>query len=391
MTNPGRSSASALLLLAPMIIFLAVFFVWPLLLVLKEAISNGAVGEVLPRTAAAASRWDGKTLPDADFREAFVEELRALDDQRLGDLVRRLNSEQPGFRTLMSKTVAAARHGGVGLDLASIDKRWDNVNYWQAIARTLSPYTDKNLLAAVDLKRNAVGTIVEAESGASANREILLRTFSVSALVTIACLFIGLPFAILLTSATGWYRRILLGAVLLPLWTSLLVRTAAWYILLQDRGVINKALLDLGLIGAPLPLIFNRLGVVIAMTHVLLPFMVLPIYSVLIAIPQNLMPAAASLGAHPFTAFRRVLLPLSLRGVAAGSLLVFMSALGYYITPALIGGANDQMVSSVIAFYATGSANWGMAAALGLVLLGVTLALYAVYSRLSADPSSIGA
>jgi putative spermidine/putrescine transport system permease protein len=179
----------------------------------------------------------------------------------------------------------------------------------------------------------------------------------------------------------------LLGAVLLPLWTSLLVRTAAWYILLQDRGVINEALLDLGVIETPLPLIFNRFGVVIAMTHVLLPFMVLPIYSVLIAIPKNLMPAAASLGAHPFTAFRRILVPLSLRGVAAGSLLVFMSALGYYITPALIGGANDQMVSSVIAFYATGSANWGMAAALGLVLLAATLVLYSVYSRLSADPS----
>ncbi len=177
----------------------------------------------------------------------------------------------------------------------------------------------------------------------------------------------------------------MLGAVLLPLWTSLLVRTAAWFILLQEQGLINDLLRWLHIIDAPLPLIFNRTGVIIAMTHVLLPFMVLPIYSVLITIPKNLMPAAASLGAPPLRAFLRVLLPLSLRGVASGSLLVFISAIGYYITPALIGGPGDQMISSIIAFYATGSANWGMAGALGVVLLVATLLLYSVYARLSSD------
>jgi len=204
-------------------------------------------------------------------------------------------------------------------------------------------------------------------------------------MVTIACALIGLPYAMLAASVTGWERQLLLGAVLLPLWTSLLVRTAAWFILLQEKGLINDTLISLGLITGPLPLIFNRLGVVIAMTHVLLPFMVLPIYSVLLAIPRNLMPAAASLGAPPWRAFLRVLLPLSLRGVVSGSLLVFMTAIGYYITPALIGGAQDQMISSVIAFYAIGSANWGMAGALGAILLVATLALYAVYGRLSSD------
>ena len=163
------------------------------------------------------------------------------------------------------------------------------------------------------------------------------------------------------------------------------MRTAAWFILLQDNGLINATLMAAGLTSAPIPLIFNRLGVVIAMVHVLLPFMVLPIFSVLIAIPKNLMPAAASLGAHPLRAFLRVLLPLSLRGIVSGALLVFMSAIGYYITPALIGGPRDQLISSVIAFYATGTANWGMAGALGLVLLAATLVLYAVYGRLSSD------
>lgn len=155
--------------------------------------------------------------------------------------------------------------------------------------------------------------------------------------------------------------------------------------MLQDNGLINATLKALGIISGPLPLMFNRLGVVIAMTHVLLPFMVLPIFSVLVAIPKNLMPAAASLGAHPLRAFLHVLLPLSLRGVVSGALLVFMAALGYYITPALIGGANDQMISSVIAYYATAAANWGMAGALGLVLLAMTMLLYAVYIRLARE------
>jgi putative spermidine/putrescine transport system permease protein len=275
---------------------------------------------------------------------------------------------------------------GGAVDLPAIDKRWGDIAYWRTIAGALSPYTDRNLLAAVDLVRNpTTGTIAAVPADEAANRIILGRTFWVSATVTLACVLIGLPYAMLAASFTGWRRQVLLGAVLLPLWTSLLVRTAAWYILLQDRGIINDTLQALHLIDGPLPLIFNRLGVVIAMTHVLLPFMVLPIYSVVIAIPRNLMPAAASLGANPIRAFIRVLLPLSLRGVASGALLVFMAAIGYYITPALIGGPKDQMISSVIAFYATGSANWGMAAALGIVLLVVTTALYVVYGWLSSD------
>jgi putative spermidine/putrescine transport system permease protein len=190
---------------------------------------------------------------------------------------------------------------------------------------------------------------------------------------------------------TGWKRTVLLLAVLVPLWTSLLVRTTAWFVLLQNEGLINGALQAVGITDGPLPLIFNRVGVVIAMTHVLLPFMVLPIYSVLLSVPRNLMQAAASMGAGPLRAFWRVLLPLSLPGLMSGSLLVFMVAIGYYITPALVGGANDQMISSVIAFYALGTANWGLAGALGVILLLVTMILYFIYGRLSKSPQLLGA
>ncbi|MGF6178449.1 ABC transporter permease [Ensifer sp. 4252] len=383
LSRAGRS----LVLLAPLLLFLLGFFVWPLFSMMSQAVSDPAVLRLLPRSAEVLTDWDRKSPPTMPMQTALMEDLRAVDDdQALGDMVRRLNSARSGFRTLMSKTTSALDDmANPPADLVSIDKRWEKPEFWLAIADALSPLTDRNLLAAVDLGRNAAGDIEHLPADRSVNRVILVRTFWIAALVTFACAGIGFPYAMIAASLTGWKRDLMLAAVLLPLWTSLLVRTAAWFILLQEQGLINDLLQTLGLIDAPLPLIFNRTGVIIAMTHVLLPFMVLPIYSVLITIPKNLMPAAASLGAPPLRAFLRVLLPLSLRGVASGSLLVFISAIGYYITPALIGGPGDQMISSIIAFYATGSANWGMAGALGVVLLVATLLLYSVYARLSTD------
>ncbi|TAA64215.1 ABC transporter permease [Shinella sp. JR1-6] len=382
-SRTGRS----LLLLAPLLLFLVGFFVWPLISMMSQAVSDPAVLRLLPRSAEVLADWDRASPPTMPMQAALMEDLKAVDDdQALGDMVRRLNSARSGFRTLMAKTTSALGDtANPPADLVSIDKRWEKPEFWLAIADALSPYTDRNLLAAVDLGRNAAGSIEHLPADQSVNRVILVRTFWIAALVTFACACIGFPYAIIAASLTGWKRDLMLGAVLLPLWTSLLVRTAAWFILLQEQGLINDLLRWLRIIDAPLPLIFNRTGVIIAMTHVLLPFMVLPIYSVLITIPKNLMPAAASLGAPPLRAFLRVLLPLSLRGVASGSLLVFISAIGYYITPALIGGPGDQMISSIIAFYATGSANWGMAGALGVVLLVATLLLYSVYARLSSD------
>lgn len=386
MSAAGRRRLGAAALLAPLILFLAVFFAWPLWTMMREAVADTAVISVLPRTAEAVDDWDRSEPPTAEMQAALIADLRAVtNDQALGDMVRRLNSAQSGFRTLMSRTVRAVREQG-SVVLAEVDERWERPAFWVAIAEATSPVTDRNLLAAVNLERNAAGEIVNMPPDASANRAIIFRTLWISALVTVFALAIGLPYALIAASLGGWKRNVMLAAVLLPLWTSLLVRTAAWYILLQDSGLINATLQSLRITDAPVALIFNRVGVVIAMTHVLLPFMVLPIYSVLISLPSNLMPAASSLGARPLRAFWRVLLPLSLRGIASGVLLVFMTSIGYYITPALIGGAGDQMISSVIAFYATGTANWGMASALGIVLLILTLALYAVYGRLSREP-----
>ncbi len=379
----------ALLLILPLVIFLGLFFLWPLWMMVSTAVQGGTVRLAFPQTAIAIASWDGSGPPPALLQAALVRDLRAdTPQERFGDAVRTLNSQQAGFRTLLPRTARAVRESGEidAIDLQAVDQRWSDQGYWLALKRSMPAYTDANLLAAIDLKRNDEARIEPVEPDFAVNRAIMLRTFTIATQVTLLCAAIGLPFAMLAASVTGWKRNALLIAVLLPLWTSLLVRTAAWLILLQDNGLINQMLRAIGLIDSPLALIYNRTGVLIAMTHVLLPLMVLPIYASLIAIPRNLMPAAAALGAAPLQAFRHVLLPLAMPGLLSGSLLVFMVALGYYITPALTGGAGDQMISSVIAFYATGTANWGMAGALGLFLLVPTTVLYIVYNRLSRTP-----
>lgn len=389
-----RARLNAVLLVLPLVAFLGVFFLWPLGTMLAAAVQGGTVRLVFPRTAAAFGDWKGTGAPPAALEAALAQDLRAeVPQERFGDAVRTLNSQQSGFRTLLPRTAAAIRAAPAGAPpaLAAVDPRWREPAFWLALKRSMPAYTDANLLAALDLRRADDGTVAAVPPDFAVNRTVMARTFVIALEVTVACVLIGLPYAMLAASLGGWARGFLLLAVLLPLWTSLLVRTAAWMVLLQDGGLINQTLRALGLIAAPLPLIYNRTGVLIAMTHVLLPFMVLPIYASLVAIPKNLMPAAAALGAPPLQAFRHVLLPLAMPGLLAGSLLVFMVALGYYITPALTGGAGDQMLSSVIAFYALGTANWGMAGALGLVLLVPTTVLYLVYGRLTRTPPMQGA
>lgn len=379
-------SLTALVLIAPLLLFLGLFFVWPLATVFRQAVSDPAISTVLPRASAGIATWEGTGVPSEDVQAALRQDIAAnQDDMAMGDVVRRLNAAQSGFPSLMGKTIPAVKKDP-SVALADIDPRWGKTPFWTALKANAAPYTDAFLLASVDLERDKSGSIVRMAPGTSANGQTIVRTLVTSAMVTLCCLVIGLPYAMIAASVSGWRRNVMLAAVLLPLWTSLLVRTAAWMIILQENGIINQVLLAIGVIDRPLVLIYNRFGVVLAMTHVLLPFMFLPIYSVLLTVPRNLMSAAASLGAHPLRAFFHVLLPLSMRGVISGTLLVFMTSIGYYITPALVGGARDQMISSVIAFYATSSANWSMAAALGLILLALTLVLYAVYNRFSREP-----
>ncbi len=314
--------------------------------------------------------------------------MAAREAGTLADAARRLNYEVNGVRSTLMRAARTAGGAAPGTAFdaaffAAVDPSLASPAFFAAAQRARGPLSAYYLLAAVDLARDEQGRIQRAPADSRIYVEVLLRTLGISAAVTLLCLAMGFPVALLLTQVKKRTADWLLVLVLLPFWTSLLVRTAAWVVVLQKEGMVNTLLLKLGLIAEPLTLIYNRTGVLVAMTHVLLPFMILPLYTVLKGIPPQYLCAAQSLGAPPAVAFVRIFLPLAAPGVAAGSLMVFILALGYYITPALVGGGADQMLSAFVATYTTDTGNWGLAAALGLLMLVTTLLLYAVAHRLS--------
>ncbi len=214
-----------------------------------------------------------------------------------------------------------------------------------------------------------------------ANIRVLGNTFYIATVCTIVCLAVGYPYAYLMAIVPQRVAGLLLIAVLVPFWSSLLVRTFAWEVILRDTGLINNVLQALGIISEPLPLIRNTFSVILGMSQILLPFMVLPLYTVMQRIDPELTRAAANLGAPPFAAFRRVFVPLSLPGVMAGALLVFVLALGFYITPTILGSPRETMISRFIADQVQQRLNWGLATAMAVILMGLTFAVLAIASR----------
>ncbi|WP_431855648.1 ABC transporter permease [Azospirillum sp.] len=385
----------ALGLVVPLLVFLLFTFLVPLGGMLWRSVDDWEVGKTLPQTVAALKTWDGKDLPGETAYAALASDIRrATADRTLAVAAKRLNYVVNGYRTLLTKTGRALKEqpaaGEAKAALTGIDPAWGERATWSAIKGAGGPVTDYYLLAALDLQRNLDGSIVSAPEEQSIYQGIFLRTFGIGLGVTLTCLLLGFPVAYLLASLPPKQSNLLMIFVLLPFWTSLLVRTCAWIVLLQDQGLINDGLRWLGILDHPVRLIFNRTGVFIAMTHVLLPFMILPLYSVMKAISPAYMRAAASLGAPPAVAFVRIYLPQTLPGIGAGGLLVFILAIGYYITPALVGGAGDQMISYFIAFYTTETVNWGLASALGAVLLSATLVLAVVYGKLVHGTATTG-
>ena len=379
----------ALALVAPLLVFILVTFVAPIGGMLWRSVDDREVAAVMPRTITALRGWDGQGIPaDAVYR-ATAEDLAEAHANGTASLAaRRLNYDISGLRTLVMSTARhppAADAADIRVAFADIDPRWNERATWAAVRRASGPLTSFYLLAALDLQRDASNAIARVPEDRAIYLDVLGRTFRVSLTVTLLCLILGFPVAYLMSTQPAKTANLLMILVLLPFWTSLLVRTAAWIVLLQNEGLVNHLLLWLRIIDAPIKLIYNSIGVHVAMTHVLLPFMILPLYATMKAINPQYMRAAISLGAPPPVAFMRVYLPLCVPGIAAGCLLVFILAIGYYITPALVGGASDQMISYFIAFYTTDSVNWGMASALGAVLLAATLILYGVYGRLVGD------
>lgn len=392
-----RKRLLSISLTLPLLGFLIVIFLVPIAALLMRAVENPEVANTLGRTGSALAQWDRKSSPpDAAFA-ALIADLGDIQEQAdAGALARRLNSEVSGARSLIMTTYRALPLGE-GLNaqqvrqrMLEIDARWDESQYWQAIAKNSNRWTPDYLLASLDLQRNVDGSIERVPEESAAFGKILVRTFQISAVVTIVCLLLGYPLAYWLSTLTARQANMCMILVLVPFWTSILVRVAAWIVLLQSNGLVNRGLMEIGLIDEPLALLFNRLGVIIAMVHILLPFMILPLYSVMKSVPPTYLRAAVSLGSSPIAAFFKVYVPQTYPGIGAGGLLVFILSIGYYVTPALLGGADDQMLSYYIAQYTNVNVNWGMACALGAVLLFTTLALYGIYRKVGKAELSLG-
>lgn len=377
---------NAILLIAPLLLFLLITFLIPIAQVLFRSIENPEIVETMPNLAAAMETWDGRGLPPPAVVKIFAADLAAArENKTVTRAAKRLNYSIPGYRSLLIKTarrLPPADAPDLLAALASIDKRWADRAYWTALKRASTAHTLDYLLAAVDLAYDADSAVVEKPDHSAIYMTVLARTLWIAVAVTVLCLLLGYPIAYLLATLPTKHSNLLLLLLLLPFWTSLLVRTTAWVVLLQNQGVVNDLGIWLGLWDEPLQLVRNRTGVYIAMVHIMLPFMVLPLFSVMKGISPYHLKAAASLGTRPLRAFLKVYAPQTLPGIGAGTLLVFIMTLGFYITPALVGGPKDQMLSYFIAFNAGTTVNWGMAAALSLMLMVCVGIFFAIYSRL---------
>ena len=391
----ARRKWRAFALTLPLLVFLLLTLLVPIVALLQRAVENPEVANALPATIEALHGWDRRDAPGPAAYAALVQDLARLPDSAdAGALARRLNADVPGARSLVMGAFRALPLQGtpesIRAQLLDKDPRWGEAPLWQAIARNGARWTPDYLLASVDLQRNALGQVERMPEEQRAYGGILLRTFHISLVATLICLLLGYPLAWWLASLPTRAANVLMILVLVPFWTSILVRVAAWIVLLQSEGLVNRGLMGVGLIDHPLALLFNRTGVIIAMVHILPPFMVLPLYSVMKSVPPTYLRAAVSLGSSPLAAFFRVYVPQTYPGIGAGALLVFILAIGYYVTPALLGGADDQMLSYYIARYTNVEVNWGMACALGALLLAATLLLYGVYRRIGKAELSLG-
>ena len=385
-----RSRLRAVALVSPLFLFLFITFLAPIGDMLFRSVENQLVGEVLHRTVKALSAWNERSeeLPgEAAFAALVADFQEGRENRTIGRVGVRLNYEMGGMSSLFRKTARRARRlneAPYQAAVLKIDKRWGDLDTWRLIKREGDAYTPSYYLAAVDMRQAADGSLAPQAEERRIYLRLFGRTLWLSFVITVLCLALGYPIAYLMATLPVRTGNLLMIMVLLPFWTSLLVRTTCWIALLQQQGIINDLLVWAHLIGDDnrLEMIHNRVGTVVAMTHILLPFMVLPLYSVMKTIPPSYMRAARSLGANPFTAFVRVYMPNTVAGVGAGSILVFIIAIGYYITPALVGGTSGTLISNFIAYHMQVSLNWGLAAALGALLLGAVLALYVLYDKL---------
>ena len=386
-----KNKIRAFLLVAPLLLFLIITYIFPIGEMFSRSIDDKMITNMLPKTFKEMETWDGKELPSEEVFSAFYADFKVLvEKQEQGKLGQRLNKEKNGFNSITKKLLRQIKRNKINENqsikeqIMKVHKRWRDVEYWQAIKRTAPPYTMAKYLKGMDMYYAADGSIAQVDEDRRIHRILWLRTLEIALFVTIFCFLMGYPIAHLLATLPMKYSNLLMICVLLPFWTSLLVRTASWMILLQQQGVVNDFFVLIGLVtddNRP-EMMYNKVGTYVAMTQILLPFMVLPLYSVMKTISPSLMRAGKSLGGTPFVAFWKVYFPLTIPGIGAGCLLVFILAIGYYITPALVGGASGTLISNQIAYHMKTTLDWSFASAMGLMLLTGVLAVYWVYNKL---------
>lgn len=382
----ARAKRRAFLLVLPLLLFVLLTFVIPIGQMLHRSVYHDGFSANAPAVSAWFAANPSGTAPDEAAFAALASDFKTMKaDKTAGEAGTRVNYTLPESRSLFTKTARVAD------DLAppykdaflAVDKKWGEGLVWEAMRSSSNAYTSDFYLSGMDLERTADGGIERVPPKERIYVYLYLKTFALSGLITLICLLLAFPVAHLLATLPMAKANLLMILVLLPFWTSLLVRTTSWMVLLQGQGVVNNALVAMGLVGddGRLSMMYNQTGTIIVMTHILLPFMILPLYSVMRVIPPSYARAARSLGATSWTTFRRIYLPQTLPGIGAGALLVFILAVGYYITPALVGGADGQLFSNLIQFHMSKS-NWSMAAALSAMLLVGILLLYWLYDRL---------
>jgi len=378
----------ALLLVVPLLLFLIITYIAPIGELLTRSVDDKMVTNMLPKTFEAMKKWDGQELPSEEVFASFLSDYKVLVKAKTqGKLGQRLNKEKNGFNSILKKLIRKMKtfeEGNYKEQIMSVHKRFGDVSYWRAIKRTAPPYTVAKYLKAVDMYTDENGDIVQVEEGRRIYKKLWVRTLQVALFVTLFTFLMGYPIAHLLATIPMKYSNLLMICVLLPFWTSLLVRTASWMILLQQQGLVNDFFVMIGLVSddnRPV-MMYNLVGTYVAMTQILLPFMVLPLYSVMKTVSPSLMRAGKSLGGTPFVSFWKIYFPLTTSGIGAGSLLVFILAVGYYITPELVGGASGTLISNMIAYHMKQTLDWSFASAMGLMLLCGVMAIYWIYNKL---------
>ena len=386
-----KNKIKAFLLVAPLLLFLIITYIFPIGEMFTRSIDDKMITNMLPKTFKEMESWDGQELPPEEVFSAFYYDYKALvEKQEHGKLGQRLNKEKNGFNSTTKRLFRNIKRKKIDESISikeqmiEVHPNWNKVEYWQAIKRTAPPYTLAKYLKGMDMYYAPDGSIVQVDEDRRIHRIHWLRTLEIAFFVTLFCFLMGYPIAHLLATLPMKYSNLLMICVLLPFWTSLLVRTASWMILLQQQGVVNDFFVMIGLVAddnRP-EMMYNKVGTYVAMTQILLPFMVLPLYSVMKTISPSLMRAGKSLGGTPFVAFWKVYFPLTIPGIGAGCLLVFILAIGYYITPALVGGASGTLISNQIAFHMKQTLDWSFASAMGLMLLTGVLVIYWIYNKL---------